>query len=102
MNDSVTRLNAAERDLSHPIVRPRNAATLILIDRSTTPAKVLLGRRHDGHKFMPGKFVFPGGRVEPHDRLMTAASALERHVEGRLASHVVRLTRDLPRALALA
>ena len=32
-----------------------------------------MGRRHHGHVFMPGKFVFPGGAVEPLDRLMTVA-----------------------------
>ncbi len=36
--------------------------------------KVLLGKRHHGHKFMPGKFVFPGGRFEPNDRLMPIAT----------------------------
>ena len=29
-----------------------------------------MGRRHAGHRFMPGKFVFPGGRIEPGDRAM--------------------------------
>ena len=29
-----------------------------------------MGRRHAGHKFMPGKFVFPGGRIETGDRSM--------------------------------
>ena len=43
----------------------------MLIDRSGAKPKVLLGRRHAGHKFMPGKFVFPGGRIEALDRLMT-------------------------------
>ncbi len=36
----------------------------MLIDRSRTKPKVLLGRRHASHKFMPGKYVFPGGRIE--------------------------------------
>ena len=56
-----------ERDQSFPDSEPRDAATLMLIDRSGTTPKVLLGRRHAGHKFMPGKFVFPGGRIEPLD-----------------------------------
>ena len=30
-----------------------------------------------GHKFMPGKFVFPGGRVEPADHRMPVAGALD-------------------------
>ncbi len=40
----------------------------MLIDRAGAQPKVLLGRRHASHKFMPGKFVFPGGRIEPLDR----------------------------------
>ena len=75
------RVAQAERDLSHPTVRPRDAATLILVDRSAHPPKVLLGRRHAGHKFMPGKYVFPGGRVEPLDRRMAAHAHLDPHVE---------------------
>ena len=43
----------------HPYFRPKDAATLILVDRSSTTPKVLVGRRHDKVVFMPGKFVFP-------------------------------------------
>jgi 8-oxo-dGTP pyrophosphatase MutT (NUDIX family) len=52
-----------------PNCRPRDAATLIIVDDSAGQPKVLMGKRHHGHKFMPGKFVFPGGRVEPQDYL---------------------------------
>jgi hypothetical protein len=58
----LARMAMVERDLTHPVVEPRDAATLILIDRSGPEPKVLLGRRHRDSKFMPGKFVFPGGR----------------------------------------
>ena len=51
-------------DTALPYLRPKDSATLILIDRSEPVPKVLLGRRHSRHKFVPGKFVFPGGRVE--------------------------------------
>ena len=37
---------------------------------------------------MPGKFVFPGGRVELDDRRMSAATALDSHVEARLMHEV--------------
>ena len=54
---------ATLRELSGPShVRPKNAASLIIIDRSGPQPKVLMGRRHPGHKYMPGVFVFPGGR----------------------------------------
>ena len=48
----------------HPYRRPVDAATLILVDRSGAIPKVLVGKRHDKVVFMPGKFVFPGGRVD--------------------------------------
>jgi 8-oxo-dGTP pyrophosphatase MutT (NUDIX family) len=71
-----------------PNVRIRDAATMMLIDRSGPVPKVLLGRRHHGHKFMPGKYVFPGGRVELEDRRMSAATALDPRVEARLMREV--------------
>jgi len=75
------RLTQTIRDQSFPNLKPRDSATLILIDRTEPVPKVLLGRRHERHQFMPGKFVFPGGRIEPADRQMAALDALhERHV----------------------
>ncbi len=71
-----------------PSVPIRDAATMLIIDRSAAAPKVLLGRRHHGHKFMPGKFVFPGGRVELADRRMGAATALDPRVEARLSREV--------------
>lgn len=85
-----------------PNVRPRDAATLILLDRSGTHPKVLLGRRHHGHVFLPGKFVFPGGRVEPRDRLMSIGSALDPRVEAKLMLKVQRPSPARAQALALA
>jgi 8-oxo-dGTP pyrophosphatase MutT (NUDIX family) len=88
--DRADRLSRAIRDLSFPTVKPRDAATLILIDRSGSVPKVLLGRRHEKHRFMPGKFVFPGGRVEPSDKHMAFATALD-------DSHLKRLMRQVKR-----
>jgi 8-oxo-dGTP pyrophosphatase MutT (NUDIX family) len=79
--DRVERLTKTIRDQSFPNLKPRDSATLILIDRTEAVPKVLLGRRHERHRFMPGKFVFPGGRIEPSDRQMATLSALhDRHV----------------------
>ena len=75
LNDFVRRMNEVDRDLSHKVVRPKDAATLILVDRSGRVPKVLLGKRHARHKFMPGKFVFPGGGVDPTDKAMPVATA---------------------------
>src|SRR5437773_1847404 len=65
MTDLANHLTKTQRDQSFPNLRPRDAATIILIDRSGPESKVLMGRRHHGHKFMPGKFAFPGGRFDP-------------------------------------
>jgi 8-oxo-dGTP pyrophosphatase MutT (NUDIX family) len=96
------RLTATGRGHNFPNVRPRDAATMIIIDRSSAVPKVLLGRRHLGHKFMPGKFVFPGGRVEPLDRRMRSAGALDPRVEARLLDQTRRPSPDKARAFALA
>jgi 8-oxo-dGTP pyrophosphatase MutT (NUDIX family) len=100
--DLARRLTETERDQSFANVRPKDAATLILIDRATEVPRVLLGRRHGGAKFMPDKFVFPGGRVEKSDRLLAIASALHPAVENCLQRRVQRPSAAKARALALA
>jgi 8-oxo-dGTP pyrophosphatase MutT (NUDIX family) len=49
-------------------LRPRDAATLIIVDTTSGEARVLLGRRRPDMVFMPGRYVFPGGRVDRADR----------------------------------
>ncbi len=49
-------------------LRPRDAATLIIVDASGAHPKVLMGRRRPDQVFLPDTFVFPGGRVEQTDR----------------------------------
>lgn len=103
MGNEIDRiLNGVERDLKHPDVYPKDAATLIIIDRAHDEPKVLFGRRHAGHKFMPGKFVFPGGRTEPHDRRIAVARPLHPQVEGRLMLHCKRASPAKARGYALA
>ncbi len=82
--------------------RPRDAATLIIVDGSGRAARVLMGKRHQGHAFMPGKFVFPGGRIEAEDRLMSVAGALDPNVEEKLNVRVRRPSPGFARAIALA
>jgi 8-oxo-dGTP pyrophosphatase MutT (NUDIX family) len=84
-----------------PKLTPRAAATLILIDRSKPVPEVLFGRRHAGHKFMPGKFVFPGGRIEAGDFLMPAINDLSDATVEKLGKHVGSKAIK-PRSLALA
>jgi 8-oxo-dGTP pyrophosphatase MutT (NUDIX family) len=106
MNDDAARRLDRLREIDHvgdhPTVRPRDAATMIIIDRSGPSPQVLLGRRHHSHKFMPGKFVFPGGRVEPVDGRMPSASPLEPRVAARLMQAMQRPNAVRARAFALA
>lgn len=96
------RLVSGERNASAPALRPVDAATLIIIDRRAKNPKVLMGKRHEGHKFMPGKFVFPGGRIEAGDRAMTVAGTLSARAETALMARVTRPSLQRSRALALA
>ena len=102
MTRFVKRMNEVERNLDSPYVRPKDAATLILVDRSGPTPKVLLGKRHARHKFMPGRYVFPGGRVDPVDRLMPVARPLDPHVEAHLMKRLQRPSVAKARAFALA
>jgi 8-oxo-dGTP pyrophosphatase MutT (NUDIX family) len=74
----------------------------MLIDRAGPQPKVLLGRRHAGHKFMPGKFVFPGGRIEAQDRNMQAATELHPDTQAKLLERVAESSAELARGFALA
>jgi 8-oxo-dGTP pyrophosphatase MutT (NUDIX family) len=65
-------------------LRPRDAATLIIVDRSQSLARVLLGKRRMDMKFMPGKYVFPGGRVDKADRTVASADELAMHETSKL------------------
>jgi 8-oxo-dGTP pyrophosphatase MutT (NUDIX family) len=96
------RMTNVERDQTFPDSEPRDAATLMLIDRSSAQPKVLLGRRHHSHKFLPSKFVFPGGRIEALDRIMPAASELHAQAQNKLMARVTAPSAELARAFALA
>ncbi len=100
--DRAERLTRTIRDQTFPNLKPRDSATLILIDQSERVPKVLLGRRHERHRFMPGKFVFPGGRIEPADRLMTALAPLHERDIARLMQRVQQASRTKAAGFALA
>ncbi|MGB3272291.1 MAG: NUDIX hydrolase [Xanthobacteraceae bacterium] len=87
---------------TYPNIRPRDAATLILIDRSETTPRVLVGRRHHGHVFMPNKIVFPGGRVDPTDHRVPVAAPIPAALEDLLMRGSPRIAAARARALATA
>ena len=82
-------------------LRPRDAATLIIIDSSSGEPRVLLGRRRLDMVFMPGRYVFPGGRVDPADKQVDVEEDLRpRDLEKLMVA--MKGTRSLARARALA
>lgn len=78
-------------------VRPKLAASLILVRRGADGPRVLMGRRHGGHAFMPDRWVFPGGRLDRSDHRAPSASELRPEILTVFARQ-----RQLPRARALA
>ena len=57
-------------------VRPKDAATLIIYRERGDTVEVLMGKRHRKHKFLPERYVFPGGRVDPHDSRVRCATPI--------------------------
>ena len=51
-------------------MRPRDAASIMLLDRVGGRVRVLMGRRHSAHAFMPDLYVFPGGRRDTGDLII--------------------------------
>ena len=65
-------------------VRPRDAATLLTVRREGPEPRVLMGKRAASHKFMPNKFVFPGGKVDRADSRIVPPHDLHPEVMTRL------------------
>jgi len=80
-------------------VRPKNAATVMIIRRDGPKPRVLMGKRHGGHSFMPDRWVFPGGRIDRADYRAPYATDLRPDVEAVFDTH---LPPAKGRALALA
>ncbi len=102
MNDLVERLNATERRLTAPYRRPVDAATLLVLDKAAGgPIRVMMGRRSARHVFMPGHYVFPGGRVDPADSRVRLGDDYEPAVLARLTT-AMRAPKSTARARAFA
>lgn len=84
-------------------LKPRDAATLILVERSGASLRILMGRRRSDLAFLPGKFVFPGGRVDTSDRSARDCGSLRPDVVEKLMVRVPgRFTPARAHALARA
>ncbi len=85
------------------VLRPRDAATLIIVDRTGHEPRILLGKRRMDVAFMAGKYVFPGGRVDRSDHAVAVADELPKiEVEKLLVQMKGAVSTSRARALALA
>jgi len=82
---------------------PKDAATLLILDRTASGVSVLMGKRRDDLAFNPGAYVFPGGRVDADDGLVPAAVGLPDALEARLVDRMrPKPSRRRARALVVA
>lgn len=87
---------------NHPAVKPVDASSIILIDRREKDLRILMGKRNPAARFMPGVFVFPGGRVEKGDADVPHHGSLDAGDIERMMKFVSRPTLRRVRGLALA
>ncbi|WP_209426591.1 NUDIX hydrolase [Pararhodobacter sp. SW119] len=81
----------------------RDAATIVLVrDAQTSDPKVLMGQRGAGAVFMPNKFVFPGGALDPDDSRITLDHPLEPAMHRQLAAMPVTDAAPRPEAMVAA
>lgn len=90
-------------DFALPYIRPVDAATLIIVNRSGKKPEVLMGKRSAKHEFMPNKFVFPGGRVDPCDSRLVVPGKMRAPVMRHLRADIRKnMTQARLKGLALA
>lgn len=92
-----------DEDGADTVSRPLDAATLIIVDDAGAAPRILMGKRRMDIAFMPGKYVFPGGRVDQGDKDVAAAGEL---AEGEIAKLLLDMkghpSAARARALAIA
>lgn len=82
--------------------RPMDASALILIDRHQSEPRILMGRRHNRHTFMPSLWAFPGGKVDPPDATAWTWATFSDADQARIMHRTTRATRRKAHALGVA
>jgi 8-oxo-dGTP pyrophosphatase MutT (NUDIX family) len=85
--------------IEHPPAEPatpRPAATIVLLRESSGGTEVLLMRRNRNAGFVPGAYVFPGGRVDGSDATPPVLDLVEGLSEGDAASRLELPDADPP------
>ena len=66
----------------------RDAATVILVRRDGDQPAVLMGMRGANAAFMPSKYVFPGGAVDPEDAAVPLSGLPDADTLARLEAEI--------------
>jgi 8-oxo-dGTP pyrophosphatase MutT (NUDIX family) len=80
----------------------RDAATVIMLRRDADKTAVLMGMRGAKAVFMPSKFVFPGGAVDPDDASVALSGNLPPKCQARLLAEPREGHSPDPHAIATA
>jgi 8-oxo-dGTP pyrophosphatase MutT (NUDIX family) len=84
-------------------MKPRQAASLLIVDRSRSAIRVLMGERSTRHAFFPKTYVFPGGRLDASDSTTSVMQNMDTEECRRMqAVGGARLSPRRCRALAVA
>lgn len=86
-------------DAKGPVLRPKDAAALILVRRTGATIRILMGERSARHAFLPGRLVFPGGRLDVSDLRLVVDTDLRPEIRAKVAAGS---TTARARGLALA
>jgi len=57
------------------VVRPRDAASLLIYRRRGAQVQVLMGKRRPGARFLPDVYVFPGGALDAADAVAASSAS---------------------------
>jgi len=102
MTEAATAQKEEKEADHHPYFRPKDAATLILIDRSGDKPKVLVGKRHDNVVFMPGKYVFRAAASTNPTTAFPSPPPITGELEANLLKGSPKIAPSRARALAVA
>lgn len=81
----------------------RDAATIVLVrDADTDNPKVLMGMRGSAAAFMPSKYVFPGGAIDPEDQAIRLSPAVPDDQRQLLMQRPVTAAPPTPEAMIAA
>lgn len=78
----------------------RHAATIVILRETPEGTRLLMGQRGSGAVFMPDKFVFPGGGLDPEDLAAAEAEGVPETDPNLLAGTDPLLARALRHAAA--